>query len=335
MRTVDVLICIHGMMLEERPPLGRVQYRRLWDPILETHPVLGERLPDTHLVEVEWGKFGAHEARPDQWINFAQEFIAREVDPDEVRKRPGSHNLVYPTPREVPLPALPWKALLGPLRQVLMIRGFGDIIYYCSEDGQMAVQMTVYEQIFAAFERFRQGPPVVLRLHLVGHSIGAMLAYDLLQGLFGAAEPSFLTGSVLREQRAETAERFRFWRAQAHKHLEVGSLTTLGSPLPLMLLKSQRAVDTLATGNTLSCGELGLTEGPQPVWRNFYDVNDLLAFPVRPLFGDPNVIADAQVRPVDDPWSHAAYWANPDVHELVAELLMRRTVPAEVEALAW
>ncbi|MBI3929612.1 MAG: hypothetical protein HY319_28985 [Armatimonadetes bacterium] len=335
----DVIVFIHGMMLEEQPPLGRTQYEKLWSGILEIHADLAERVDDGDLVFVEWGKFMGPQREPDQWVNFAEEFIARAVDPAELRKHPGRNNMVLPILGETPLSALAWKALAAPLRQVLLVRGMGDIVYYCGEDGRMAVQLAVFRQIFRILERHRQTPDTKVRLHLISHSMGGAIANDLLHGLFSHTggrlreqpelkrPPSLVNSELLQDRTSHVAERFMFWREAAGERLEVGSVVTMGCPLPLMLLRSQRMVEAFGTGNVLSADEIGLpSDSSEILWKNFYDADDVFAFPVRPLFGEHPAIQDVETRAGPDCWSHAAYWGSRDVQEKVGRLLHRRCV---------
>lgn len=342
MQVRDVVVFIHGMMLEDRPPLGRVQYERLWEGMLSTHAVLNDHIDEADRIQVEWGKFVGYTREPDHWINFAQEFLARRVDPELVRAHPGPNNMVIPPLRESAISELAWKSIAGPLRQCLVMKGLGDMVYYCGADGQQAVQASVYRQILQPLERYRVYDDVTVRLHLIAHSMGAMIANDFLHGLFAhtsrralevkgsVAQPSFITSEVLKEQKRTTVDSFEYWRQQAGQRLVLGSIASLGSPLPLLLLRSQRMVDAFGTGNILSADEIGLAEGtPGIVWKNFYDADDLFAFPVRPLFGDHPNIQDVEVVSGRDPWSHEAYWGCRDVQEKVAALLFSRTQRVE------
>ncbi|MEW6283647.1 MAG: hypothetical protein AB1758_33860 [Candidatus Eremiobacterota bacterium] len=342
METRNFLIFVHGIMLEEHPPLGRVQYRTLWEAVTASHPGLLDRFRDDDRVEVEWGKFVRDTIEPDQWINLAQEHLARMLDPDEVRKSPGPNNLILP-PRPGSLPNLPWDSLAGPLRQVLFVRGLGDVFYYCGTDGQIAVQLSVFGQILQAMEIYRHKPDVKLRLFVVAHSVGVAIAYDFLTGLFGhlgerhngqePPVPPFVSSPLLAKKREIPVERFEYWRQNAVDRLELGGVASLGSSLPLLMLRNQQVVDTLATGRHLQADEIGIAPDTiEIVWKNFYDASDIMALPIRPAYGNPAALQDVQVRSGDDPWATGAYWGCPDVQSHVAELLTRRSAaPVEVE----
>ncbi len=339
MDTKNILIFVHGIMLEEHPPLGRSQYRLLWDAVAESHPELVERFADVDRLEIEWGKFVRDTIEPDQWINLAEEHLARILDPEEVRKNPGPNNLILP-PRRSTLQTRAWDSLAGPLRQTLLIRGMGDMFYYCGSDGQIAVQLSVFQQILAAFEAYRH-LDVKLRLHVVGHSLGVSIANDFLHALFAPRSarlkgqeqklPRFFRTDVLRQRRAETLERLTWWREHGHERLELGAIASLGSALPLMLLRSQRVVDQLATSNHLPVDEIGIpNDSKEILWKNFYDDLDPLSLPLRPLFGNHAAVQDVQVRSGDDPWATHAYWGCPEVQMHVAELLAKRAVAPPV-----
>lgn len=339
MDTRNILIFVHGIMLEEHPPLGRSQYRLLWDAVIQSHPEIEERFADVDRIEIEWGKFVRDTIEPDQWINLAEEHLARILDPEEVRKNPGPNNLILPQRRST-MQSRAWDSLAGPLRQVLLIRGLGDMFYYCGAEGQIAVQLSVYQQILAAFEAYRH-LDVKLRIHVIGHSLGVSVANDFLHCMFSPQSarlkgqkdprlPRFFRTDVLRQRRAETLERLTWWRENAHQRLELGAIASLGTPLPLMLLRSQRVVDQLATSNNLPVDEVGIpVDAREIVWKNFYDDLDPLSLPLRPLFGDHAAVQDVQVRSGDDPWGTNAYWGCPEVQLHVADLLARRAaIPA-------
>ncbi len=54
------------------------------------------------------------------------------------------------------------------------------------------------------------------------------------------------------------------------------------------------------------------------IWKNFYNFDDLQAFPIRPLFGDNPGIQDIEVD--------GNLWFNEEIHAHVAELLNRRVI---------
>jgi hypothetical protein len=224
------------------------------------------------------------------------------------------------------------------LRQTILLRGLGDAVYYCGEQGKIAVQVAVYAPILQRLEHYRLNEPNTrIRLHIIAHSLGVTIATDFLYGLFSPTiinfknEPTLFITEARDEKvehlRKEVINRYKFWRQPDNaKRLELGSIVSLASQLPLLLLSKQRVVDELFAGRTLSLGDIGIPEHTnQVLWKIFYDIDDLLAFPTGCLYGDHRAIKDCQVDSGNYPnIAHTDYWKTPVVHKEVAELLSRR-----------
>jgi hypothetical protein len=106
----------------------------------------------------------------------------------------------------------------------------------------------------------------------------------------------------------------------------LGSIVSLASQIPLLLLSKQFVVDELFAGKTLSPSDIGIPDNTdQIIWKIFYDIDDLLAFPTGFLYGDHRAIKDYQIDSGNYPHiAHGGYWKSPAVHKEVAELLSRR-----------
>jgi hypothetical protein len=62
-------------------------------------------------------------------------------------------------------------------------------------------------------------------------------------------------------------------------------------------------------------------------WNSFYDIDDLLAFPVRDLFSPNDGIVDVNTGDRTDT-AHGAYWKESRVLTEVANLLASTMMPA-------
>jgi hypothetical protein len=83
----------------------------------------------------------------------------------------------------------------------------------------------------------------------------------------------------------------------------------------------------LANQDTLSIDEIGIPEQTQEIiWKVFYDINDLSAFPISPLFGGHPAIEDIAIEMSNNYYNYPNYWENEVIHTHVAELLHRRVV---------
>ncbi|HEY9852425.1 MAG TPA: acylphosphatase [Leptolyngbyaceae cyanobacterium] len=347
-KTVNVLLFVHGLMITDTSVPEGSQYDLLWEPVKQQYD-LSERIDE--VVRVRWGQYLEETTTPrlDEKINLAEKFISDRLNFDRLRENPSPNNVVR-SGMNGDLTLQPWwRLLVNPLRESLLLRGFGDAVYYVGEDGRIAVQLSVYRQVLEALEQYRsrierdiarEELNIKVRLHAIGTSLGTMIINDFLHGLFSntgyrikvhpeqAKEPKIVTSDVLEEEKQQTVERYQFWRLAAQKRrLEVGSIVTMASQIPVLLLRSQRVVDAFANGETLPADEIGIPpDTKEIIWKIFYDIDDVLAFPVRPLFGDYPGIQDIQVDVADGLKTHVSYWRNETIHEQVAELLNRRVV---------
>jgi len=313
----------------------------LWDG----HPArlcIGFRCVIAYLQETS-------EPRLDEKINQAEKFISDRLNYDRLRENPSSNNVLL-SGMQMDTTLQPWwRLLVKPLREQLLLRGFGDAVYYMGEEGKISVQLAVYRQVLKVLEKYRQQIEkdieseeltIKVRLHAIGTSLGTVIINDFLHGLFSdteyriqthpeqAKEPKIVTSNVLEDEKRKTVERYQFWRLAAQKkRIEVGSIVTMASQLPVLLLRSQRVVDAFANEETLPADEIGIARDTKEIiWKIFYDIDDMLAFPVRPLFGEYAGIQDIQVDVADGLKTHTSYWGNEKIHEQVAELLNRRVV---------
>lgn len=347
MNTKNILIFVHGMMPEDIPNSPISVYNQLWNSVKNLDNTLGQRIDFEDIVVVQWGHYDARQS-PDEKINIAERFIAEKIDNKILAENPGLKNLnLLQNIINLPIghhPSEITRPYLHLLRQTIFLKGLGDAVYYCGEQGKIAVQVAVYAPILQRLEHYRLNEPDTrIRLHIIAHSLGVTIATDFLYGLFSPQtillenEPQkrqdptlFITKARdenLEHLRKEVIDRYKFWRAPKNaSRLELGSIVSLASQLPLLLLSKQRVVDELFAGRTLSLEDIGIPEHTnQILWKIFHDIDDLLAFPTGCLYGDHRAIKDFQVDSGNYPnIAHTDYWKSPVVHKEVAELLSRR-----------
>ena len=220
------------------------------------------------------------------------------------------------------------------LRQLIVIPGLSDVVYYCSSEGERRVRSEVYGQVLKQLDRYLEEPKV--RIHLIGQSLGVTLTHDFLYALFHSSpkpeannenwsldeeyQPDFVKD---RQGSPQNIERFKEWRKKAQKgELELGSLTSTASQLPLFVMRKQKLVDLLAANQTLKAANIGIETNDRVKWKIFYDVDDLLGFATRRLYNSGDAIMDIQVDSADRPdLAHTNYWVNEKVIEETANLL--------------
>lgn len=326
MSRVNVVVLIHGMTTDAEPHDHQAEYEALWQSLRREQPVLNE----ARRITIEWGHESPAPAgvpRLDQSLTRAENFIHERVSYDRVRADKSPNNHVLPGTSEL-LSQL-GRRLTLPIKETVLILGVTDAFYYCASDGERAIRATVYEQFLKGLEEFRNAESI--GLHVIAHSLGVTVAYDFLFGLFASqelfsgGEPNFL----LQEQGSTAAmEAFSFWREQAQNgRLVLASKASTAGQLALFLMRKQSLVDKFSKGERLDASVIGLRDVGHPMWKIFYDVDDILGFPARRLFEERVEIEEFQV---DTGWrpdlAHSGYWSHPWVVREMAALIAKNWV---------
>ncbi|MFB2939023.1 acylphosphatase [Aerosakkonemataceae cyanobacterium BLCC-F154] len=337
-KTINAILFVHGVIPHDCNFSETKLYDLLWEPV-KKHYNLSERIDE--IISVNWGHYLAetNEARLDETLSKAEEFIAKQIN---FRSPP--HN----TTNNFSLQPW-WRSLVQPLQSLLFSPEIGAAIYYNGIAGKTALQLAVYQQIVEFLEKYRhqieknlsrEEVSIKIRLHAISSGLGASIVNDFLHGLFfptgerirnypeQAKEPIIASSHILAEEKQETVERYLFWCTAAQKkHLELGSIVSMASQLPVLFLSSQRVINTFANQETLSVDEIGIPQQSQEIiWKVFYDIDDLSAFSISPLFGNHPAIEDIAIQMSNNYSNYSSYWVNGIVHTHVAELLNRRVV---------
>ena len=172
-----VLVLIHGLITSPVPRDHQSMYQGFTDRLILSEPSLAGKL-DKHIF-VEWGHqaAGGTNLRADERLTSAESFLAKMVDYESLRHRFHPNNKLLSDWSLF----FPIRGVLGTIRESLVLFGLGDAIYYCSSDGEFAVRRAVYGQVLDEIQPYENDN---VYLHVVGHSLGTTVAYDLLYGLF-------------------------------------------------------------------------------------------------------------------------------------------------------
>jgi hypothetical protein len=328
--TTNVVILIHGMTPLAAPNAQDACYDAFWRALTDIRPELRRRV-DGAPIKVEWGHERPGETAPvraDHQLTLAEQFVLDRVGYSNVERVHDPGNRVT---ADIGIPGVHWA--LGKIRESVILFGLGDVVYYCSRDGEARVRQQVYEQVIARLEPFIHHKSV--RLHLFAHSLGVAIAHDFLFGLFNR-DPQYCPGFVKEKQGSseEAERRFLEWRSKAQSgQLSLGGFAAAASQLPLLLMRSQhvvttfyeakRATDAGRTAIGIDARDIGIA---RPQWTSFYDTDDLLGFPSRGLYTLPDgsshpAIVDFQVNTGWEPMSaHLRYWQHTAVVEETAKL---------------
>lgn len=240
-----------------------------------------------------------------------------------------------------------------PIRK-LTLYGMSDIFYYVSHDGRASIRARICHQIASQLRDILDEPSINISLTLLGHSAGSVIALDLVSYLFTDDE-------LFMEELIEQARNLEKSKADAEKQrrsegglyrkidaviddsldfveglmklksakndgrLTLKSLVTMGSPVSMMALRSDRRIKDLAYGGSrVSLESLGLKsssdEREDDCWINIWNKSDPISFPVKPMMEESNLVKDFCVRVLSlNPikW-HTGYWSSKKVQRLLA-----------------
>ena len=99
---------------------------------------------------------------------------------------------------------------------------------------------------------------------------------------------------------------------------------TIGSPITPLVFRADSLIQKIRQNDLLDPESIGLRQSdglPNPRWVNFWDKDDVAAFPVDFLYASvQNVIQDKYVDLGDVfPAVHNKYWYSSDVADYIAE----------------
>ncbi|MBV5261765.1 lipase family protein [Synechococcus moorigangaii CMS01] len=229
----------------------------------------------------------------------------------------------------------PARLLLPTLRE-LMIRGFSDMFYYVSQDGKKSIRRSVSSQIIQCIqEPLEKNEPISLTF--LGHSAGAVIAFDFLfylfapQSILDNKDHDFIETSDEDSKGASyLLKDFEKLRKLAdNQKLRVRRLFTFGAPISMLAFRSNAVVDILAQGNSLNPYDYGLAENPEvfgpPLdgarWINFWDKDDIISWPVECLMQKSDLVKDVYMD-IGDGIStvHNVYWHSKKMYQNIAAL---------------
>lgn len=214
-------------------------------------------------------------------------------------------------------------SLLNPLRNFTTFF-LGDVVAYLSEDTNF-IRRTVWEQIWTVLEKpLKQGTATY---SIVAHSLGSVIAYDYLCCLFHPEQPRLFVPQLSAEVSRVPVIPTTDWDVS---DAELGLLQerfrhffTLGSPIGLFILRKGSLWENGSPFQEI----YNPVRGNDRLWINFYDRDDIIAYPVKSLFSANSKNQDCLLKdiaintgftPLD---AHTNYWQNRDVAEKMMRFL--------------
>ncbi len=214
-----------------------------------------------------------------------------------------------------------WRRLNGadPMRftrlRQFMVNFAADAIAYQPAPSDRTAYDAIHARVATALSRLAERAGPRAPLCLIAHSLGTVIASNYMYDL-AKRRNSFLSPSVRSRingtplERGETLSRFY----------------TLGSPIALWSLRYPSFGDPIR----FPLGKLSLHHpGLQPRWVNFYDPDDVIGYPLKPLNARYRTVV-SEDRPVNvgswltnwNPLSHTGYWNDSKIAEGISEGLI-------------
>ena len=185
----------------------------------------------------------------------------------------------------------------------------GDILDYYSRQRQVLDK--VQEKVERIKEEHREKGTRELYFALVGHSMGSVVAFDFLHR--SQREPGPSGGWLGADSRPGSIQ----VGAASDVTVLASGLFTLGSPLALFSRLRDARAHQYRQGEPFR-----LVDG----WWNFYDKEDLVAFPLQGIFSA--MVQDVEVDNFPLPVigflrAHGGYWRNRNVAKCIAQHVHR------------
>ena len=329
---VNILLLIHGVVEDTAPSNHTADYDQLWDGLRKHQPILHDKIDA--VIRVEWGHAPLPIAPfllPDEKLTAAENTIVAATNYATIKASATPNDSFLDWTPDF-LPRLILRPIISRIKEQVLITGIGDVFYYTAPDGERAVRDHVYTQFLEGMKPYKNADRVAL--HLIGHSQGATIGFDFLFGLFAPPSeyPNGIPGFVEDEQGSpEMQADYMRWRNMAQAavsgdslagRLTLGSKSSFGCQIALMMLRKQKLADRLAAGELLDPTVIGVPKTGPPKWKIFFDTDDVLGFPTRRLFDSVGSIREYEVNSDWNPLTaHTNYRNNEEVQREIADLI--------------
>jgi hypothetical protein len=298
---IEIVLFIHGIMPEKEVRSHDSVYNCLFDLIQNALREKNKPQLDPAPIKVEWGWQSDQSTEMDRFLTEAEGKIADQVSAAEKR----AHDFSI---------ALPLRPIHLLTRQMITL-GFADLFYYVSRDGEKALRQHVFKYLSNEIcQRKTIYPESKISLTLITHSAGTIIAHDLLYHLFRE-----------KTRKSEGRDEIRRVRALVRKgDLRVRRFYTMGSPITPLIIRANSLLAKIINGDKLDPEDIGLRQRDDlsnPRWVNFWDIDDVAAFPIEFLYANEQGVVQDKYVDLGDifPQVHGQYWSSSKVAEYIAE----------------
>lgn len=321
----NILIGIHGMLTTPHREPQKPGFLKIVEEVGSYRDGLSGKFTEEAqtLCFVEWGQDLADSRLENHEFHYRND--------EKLRRAENTLHDRISTRHAKPDDSVPSGGLLRPvtdrIKDEVFLYGLTDVVYYCG-GGEKAIRKRVYSQILEFLDPIIQQDEQIA-LHVLGHSLGAVIAYDFLFGVFNTARDNSDVKKIATEHYGLVGESVNYLvalRRHAEKgRVSLGSLTTVGTQIGVLTVRSQALVHMLYDGQHFDARQIGLNpELGRPQWLNCYDRDDVLGYPLKSLFAPNDCIREVEVNTSWNPQeSHSLYWQSPQVLDETADNLLR------------
>lgn len=192
--------------------------------------------------------------------------------------------------------------------RLFMLNFFADTIAYQPGRDRRNTYEAIHAALSGALRAVAEEAGGEAPLVVMTHSLGTVISHNYFYDITHKGETGALTGETPLE----------YGSTLVHYY-------TMGSPLALWAMRYDDYTPIVFPGTAVA----GRFPNAKPGWVNFYDKDDIIAFPLAPISHRHTALAikgylrDAQVNIGGwfehwNPLSHLGYWEDADVLEVVA-----------------
>jgi len=308
----EITIYVHGITPQEKVKSHTSTYKNLHKMINDELNKLGKNTLGKALF-VEWGWKGSK--GQDKYLAKAERKIGELTLAKIDKAKDKTIN--------------PLRYFLRDARS-LFLYGIADMFYYVSSDGQESVRKNVFDKIFkelAKLSKAGKSIPEGLSLTCIGHSAGTVILHDLLYIIFSKRYKTVKELPVYKYLNKTLLNDIIV--LGRNNQIRLRKFYTFGSPITPLFFRSNHMIDMVIKNYRKKKGflkpeEIGIfdcNDLKNPRWLNFWDKDDIIAYPLEFLYDNRKAVIEDHYINVSDSVrkAHGEYWSSKKMAKYIAE----------------
>lgn len=312
----EVTVYVHGISPERNVESHSVTYDTLQENVDKELEKLGKE-PLGEAIKVEWGWEYVKNKEADRYLAEAERRIY-----DMTFK-------AYKKAKDLTINPNRWivKNKLRPL----FLFGIADMFYYVSEYGKKSIRGNVFDTVLGSFIKLGgakkgKSPEEGLSITCIGHSAGTVILHDLLYNIFTKNYTARKTPPAYKYIYEDYLRTARDWAKKGK--LRLRKIYTMGSPITPLTFRSNTIIEKLMAVPSgegfFDAEDIGISatlELTNPRWVNFWDPDDVIAYPLEFIYKKSKGIIEDKCVDVSDLalLAHGVYWTDKKVAKYIAE----------------